>query len=804
MILRLFFLSVGVFLAFSDVRAQTAAESPAATAWNTLSSPIVDPSKSAHAENVEIGRDRIHITLTDGTIQFMQPANGVVFGASFHGRGRVKVEPPNPIEAQQLRLFLKEDKLDLPFTDATFSFTDGLLEEVAKQVKWQSSATAGDNLYASRQKSREDLGESSLPRMLIGVSSGNLARSAYFLADLKIEGKHWVEFRDDALQPEQIRIGRFADVGPLLIFDTWLSFPSENRTSADAWKDPQAKEDFVIRAYHIDAAVTSGAELHATTRVEIEPRLAGQKVLLFGLDSNLRVESVKDGLGGALVFFQSAEGKDRYQSYGDYVAVILAQPLKPGTAQSLEFRYGGKRAIRKAGNGNYFCESSGWYPDRPNSFSTRADFDLTFRSPKNSTLVATGEKTSDTVDGNTRITSWKSEMPLAVAGFAYGDYKVDSDKAGDVIVDIYANREPDDVMASVQRYFDSGQAQSAVGQLSPSRMAKTMGQEMANTVRLFSLFYGPFPYKHLSVTSLPISYSYGQGWPGLIYLWSGSFLDATQRHAIGLKDGVELTDFFRAHESSHQWWGHRVGWKSYHDQWLSEGFAQFSGNLYIQYRENIKAYLNRWREEKELIKDKDVKGRTIALLGPIWMGPRIASSESGSRSYQRLIYSKGGYVLHMLRMQLSDFRSPDTDHYFKDMMQDYCKTFDNKAASTEDFKAIVEKHMLRSMDLDGNHKMDWFFNQYVYGMGQPEYTFRANIDLTPEGKTHVHANLTRTGVPDTWKDAVAMYAHVGDKTMRLGNISSTHPVEEVDFVLAGKIDRITINDFEDLLAEVRQ
>src|ERR1700682_2875918 len=91
---------------------------------------------------------------------------------------------------------------------------------------------------------------------------------------------------------------------------------------------------------------------------------------------------------------------------------------------------------------------------------------------------------------------------------------------------------------------------------------RSMGIEMANTIRLFSAYYGPYPYKHLSVTSLPISYSYGQGWPGLIYLWSGSFLDATQRHEIGMKDGPELTDFFRAHESSHQWWGQRVGWKS--------------------------------------------------------------------------------------------------------------------------------------------------------------------------------------------------------------------------------------------------
>ena len=35
-----------------------------------------------------------------------------------------------------------------------------------------------------------------------------------------------------------------------------------------------------------------------------------------------------------------------------------------------------------------------------------------------------------------------------------------------------------------------------------------------------------------------------------------------------------------------------------------------------------------------------------------------------------------------------------------------------QAATTEDFKAVVEKHMSQAMDLDGNHRMDWFFNQH--------------------------------------------------------------------------------------------
>jgi Peptidase family M1 domain len=788
----------------SGAAAQTSAAPQAQQVWNALEAGAMDPTKSARAENVVIVRDSIRITLTDGTIQFTQPVNGAAFGAAFHGNGRLQIDPPNPLEAQQLRLFTKQDKLDMAFTDATFSFTDGLFDEVARQVKWQNSGPSGDELYAKRQREREDLGESAMPRLLQGVLSEDRTRTAYFLADLHTRDKNWVEVRYDALNLEDLAVGRWAEVGGRRNFDIWMSFPANQRSSADAWKNPQAKDDFTVRAYKINASVTPGAELHATANMDIQPHLGGQRVLLFDLDANLRVDSVKDTQGNPLLFFQSRETKDRFQSYGDYVAVVLNAPLIPGAAQSLSFTYGGKRAIQKAGTGNYFCESYGWYPNRPNSFSRRVDFDLTFHSPKNDILVATGEKTSDTVDGNTRITTWKSEIPIADAGFGYGDYKIYNDKAGDIGVDVYANREPDDIMVSVQRYFESGQADAAVGNLSPSAMAKTMGMEMANMIRLFENFYGPFPFKHLAVTSMPIAYSYGQGWPGLIYLWSGSFLDATQRHAIGITDQIGVTDFFRAHETSHQWWGHRVGWKSYHDQWLSEGFAEFSGVLYVQYRDGVKEYLSRWRRERELLKTRDTRGHTVDSLGPIWMGGRIASSETDGSSYQDLIYSKGGWVLQMLRVQLSDPRNADGDHLFKEMMQDYCKTFDNQAASTEDFKTIVEKHMTRGMDLDGNHKMDWFFNQYVYGTGTPQYGFHASVEAAPDGKTHIKGQITRSGVPDNWKDVVPLYAHMGDKTLRLGTIAVTQPSQPVDAMVPGKIDRVSINDDEDLLADVKQ
>jgi hypothetical protein len=150
------------------VSAQTPETQSGASLWDTLVAPAANPAKAAVVENGNIVRDRIHITLVNGTIQFGLPANGVTFAAVFHGQGRVQVEPPNAIEAQQLNLFTKQGKIEASFTDATFSFTVGLTEDVQKMVNWRASAAGSMDLYVSRQKEREELGQSVLPRMLPG------------------------------------------------------------------------------------------------------------------------------------------------------------------------------------------------------------------------------------------------------------------------------------------------------------------------------------------------------------------------------------------------------------------------------------------------------------------------------------------------------------------------------------------------------------------------------------------------------------------------------------------------------------
>lgn len=805
------FASRCLILAILAVCALPVRAQDATAAWAALSQPVFDAARSTSLNNVTLTRDRIRLTFTSGGMQFSQPVSGIVYGAVFNGKGVVSVEPPNHLEAQQLRLQTGKDKLEMEFTEAVLSFSDGTFDEISKAAQWSSApADTAARAYQDRQRELENSGAENLPRLFKGLLAAERSRSSVFVAEIRTRDKGWLTLAVDALKPEEVTVGRWLDFGARSggrRFETWMSFPAGNRSPVQAFRNPLAKDDYLIRSYRISAGVTAGAELTATTRVALEPRLPGERVLLFVLDANLRVESVRDEQGSALAFFQPGDPKDRFQSRGDYIAVVLAQPSVANQPLALEFRYAGKRVIRQVGSGNYFCQSFGWYPTRDNAFASRADFEMIFRAPKKFQLVATGNKMEETTDGEWTISTWKSDLPLAVAGFAFGEYKLHAEKAGEIDVEIYANRQPDDTFRAIQSIVDgdvpggTGAGMPAMGNLSPAALAKTMATELANTLRVFEKYFGPYPYKRLAVTNIP--FSYGQGWPTLIYLSALSFLDSTQRNALGIRDHVQLTDFFRAHESSHQWWGHRVGWKSYHDQWISEGFAQFSGNLYVQFRRDNKEFLNRLRADKQELLGRDLKNRTYESLGPIWMGTRLITQDAPG-AYSVLVYSKGGFVLNMLRMMLSNPRSAEPDERFIAMMKDFCQTYHNQPASTEDFKLIVEKYMLPVMDIDGNKRLDWFFRQYVYSTGIPQYTFKYRAEPAADGKWKLTGTIAQSGVPEGWRDILPLYMHAGQRVGRIGWITVAERETPFEMLLPSKPEKLSLNYNEDILADIRQ
>jgi hypothetical protein len=209
--------------------------------------------------------------------------------------------------------------------------------------------------------------------------------------------------------------------------------------------------------------------------------------------------------------------------------------------------------------------------------------------------------------------------------------------------------------------------------------------------QIYTDYFGPLPFAKVALTQ-QYACNYGQSWPMLVYLPICGFLDQTQQHFLGLRSEDMYWKVVTPHEVAHQWWGQTVGFRSYRDQWMSEGFAQTSASIFLQITQpKGDQYREFWKQEQKLITEKKPMGFRPIDVGPVTMGFRLSTQKTGWDIYQDLVYPKGAYILHMIRAMMWSPR--DGDDRFKATMHDLLSTYRLQAATTEDFKAIVEKHM---------------------------------------------------------------------------------------------------------------
>ena len=280
-------------------------------------------------------------------------------------------------------------------------------------------------------------------------------------------------------------------------------------------------------------------------------------------------------------------------------------------------------------------------------------------------------------------------------------------------------------------------------------------------VQVYTNYFGPSLFTHLQLTQ-QTACNFGQSWPELVWIPICYYFDTTVRHELGMDWGDR--GYWRVvtpHEVAHQWWGHTVGFSSGRDQWMSEGFSDMSASLYlVMIEKDTKKFITFWNDERDLLLERNPQGFRAIDAGPLTMGYRASNSRTGFDITRRLIYPKGAYILHMLRMMMFDNRSGDAQ--FKAMMQDFVKSYSSKPATTEDFKAIVEKHMTSEMDLEHNHKMDWFFNEYVFGTQLPSYKFESSFDTGTDGDVVFNMKLTQSNVDENFHMLVPVYIELAD------------------------------------------
>ncbi len=286
--------------------------------------------------------------------------------------------------------------------------------------------------------------------------------------------------------------------------------------------------------------------------------------------STLRVTRVT-GEGGRELSFVQEPVKEDSQLY-----VIFPDGLVRGQFYPIHVEYAGGQVVRSEGSGNFSVGArTSWYPSL-NAFLDRATYDLVFKIPKQFTLVSVGKLVKEWQEGGTACSEWKSDVPLAVAGFNFGGFKkkMVTDRDSKYEIETYTIPEVPDLLKPFAAQFN----------LSPSAMAERALVEAQNSIRLYQHWFGEAPYGRIAITEQP-EFDFGQSWPSLVYLPVSAFLDSTQRWTLLGSDAFRFKDFIQEvtpHEVAHQWWGHMVGWASYHDQWLSEGFAEFSAGLFVE------------------------------------------------------------------------------------------------------------------------------------------------------------------------------------------------------------------------------
>jgi len=410
---------------------------------------------------------------------------------------------------------------------------------------------------------------------------------------------------------------------------------------------------------------------------------------------------------------------------------------------------------------------------------------------------------------------WKSAVPQTVAGFSFGKFKMEEAKLTkpEYLVQSFANQEPPDWVQGLQYAVSNNDLTTqgshiasgvALGTMSTTPLLKKALAEGQLAVGLYSDYFGPSSYKRVALTR-QTACNFGQSWPELVRIPIYYFFDTTVRHQLGMDWGDRgYWKAVTAHEVAHQWWGHTVGFSSYRDQWMSEGFADMSASLYLQMIEkNPQKFVSFWNDERELLLERNKEGFRAIDVGPLTLGYRTSNSRSGFDITRRLIYPKGAYILHMVRMMM--WSRQTGDQLFKETMQDFVKTYANRAATTEDFKAMVEKHMTPGMDLEGNHRMDWFFNEYVYGTALPSYKLDYSFESGADGDVIFSFKLTQSSVDDHFRMTIPIYVELNNgNIVRLGSIRATGNTTVDQKVpikgLKEKPKRAMINYYDDVLA----
>jgi aminopeptidase N len=218
----------------------------------------------------------------------------------------------------------------------------------------------------------------------------------------------------------------------------------------------------------------------------------------------------------------------------------------------------------------------------------------------------------------------------------------------------------------------------------------------AEMVDYFSGLIGPFPFEKLANVQSATRFGGMENASAIFY---------SER---GIASGRSMEGTV-SHEIAHQWFGDAVTEADWHHLWLSEGFATYFGAQFFEVADGVEVFRERMEEARQRVLASDDVNRPI--YDPAEQDLFALLNDNN--------YPKGGWVLHMLRATLGD------ETFFQGIREYYARYL-HSAVLTEDFQAVMEG--VSGQDLE------WFFRQWIYEPGFPEFEVETDWIQNPPGR----------------------------------------------------------------------
>ena len=713
--------------------------------------------RGAEVTNLVLRRDVAELSLAQGRVNLLSPVGGRTVGFVFKGEGTFRFTAPAGMEHDRLAKRYPGGKVEQRFTELVVLFSDRTLDELGRNAPLGAVGALGmtgrvrEFLDYLSEDEKNTLDVDLMGSFLNGEDDG------LFYAQMNGGGDP-ITLLINPHQVEGVRLlNRARRTGWVRVNESTVQL----RRLGDSLGVVHAERlrQTEVQSYRIAATLPRSGigdlGFQADARMEITADQPVGPWVAFSLYSKLQVDSARweDGTAGV-----PATVAKRPNSSALWVR--LDAPLAAGATRTLRIWYRGDLIDRYA-DFFFIKGSTAWYP-RSIEGRDLASFDLTFRTPKSLLFASVGERTDSSVADGWMTTRWVTRSPIRNASFNVGmfkEHRVDLEGAPPISV-YYAE-------------------QAHRNWIAKASSKERVGEDVANSMKFFGHVFGGMPAQRFYATEIP--YSHGEAFPGLVHLSASTFLGG------GPDQGFD--EFFRAHEVAHQWWGIGVDFATYHDQWLSEGMSSFAGLWYLQVaRKDNKKYfdmLDRWRTDI-MLRRKEAE--------PVALGYRTASASDG-RDYQVLVYEKGAWVMHMLRIMMLDLKTMNEDRFTR-MMRDFYAQHQGKRATTDDLRRTAERHI--GVD------MGWYFDQWITGGAIPTYQVATRIEPAESGQYRVRLRVRQSEVPASFRAYVPVTVQLGKESVARVRVKIEGAQSDVELpLMPSKPTDVRFNDMSGVLADVK-